>query len=47
MLLVLILKKYSKSGVKLPIMSPVIENQRLGNYFSGKTRAGCENVKGI
>jgi hypothetical protein len=47
LLTILILKKYSKSGVKLPITSPVNENQRRGKNVKGKTIAGCENVNGI
>jgi len=47
MLPIFILKKYSKSGVKLPITNPVNENQRRGKKVNGKTMAGCENVKGI
>jgi hypothetical protein len=39
--------KYSKSGVKLPIIRPVIDIQRLGRYLKGKIIAGCENVNGI
>jgi hypothetical protein len=47
LLTILILKKYSKSGVKLPITSPVNENQRRGKNVKVKTIAGCENVNGI
>jgi len=47
LLLILIRKKYSKSGVKLPITSPVSENHFLEKNVSGKTIAGCENVNGI
>jgi hypothetical protein len=47
LLLTLILKKYSKSGVKLPTTSPVNETHRLGRKAAGKTIAGCENVNGI
>ncbi|OAE91749.1 hypothetical protein SU65_08190 [Flavobacterium psychrophilum] len=40
-------QKYSKSGVKLPIISPVNENHCLGKYRNGNMIAGCENVNGI
>ncbi len=45
--LISILKKYSKSGVKLPITKPVKENHCLCIRCNGKMIAGCENVKGI
>jgi hypothetical protein len=47
LLLIFILRKYSKSGVILPITSPVNENHRRGKNANGKTIAGCENVNGI
>ena len=39
--------KYSKSGVILPITSPVNDKLRLNTFAKGKTAAGCENVNGI
>jgi hypothetical protein len=44
---VLNLKKYSKSGDKLPATRPVMDIHLLGKYARGKTIAGCEKVKGI
>ena len=38
--------KYSKSGIILPIISPVAESFNLA-LVKGKTIAGCEKVKGI
>ena len=46
-LLILILKNYSKSGVKLPIIRPVNETHFPKMFFSGNTIAGCEKVNGI
>ncbi len=40
-------RKYSKSGVKLPIINAVKENQDFGKYLKGRIIAGCEKVKGI
>ena len=37
----------SKSGIILPMTSPVEENDFLRVFKSGKTIAGCEKVKGI
>ena len=39
--------KYSKSGVMLPITSPVAENHCLLEDVNGSIMAGCEKVKGI
>jgi hypothetical protein len=40
-------KKYSKSGVILPITNPVREKYRLWARYTGNTKAGCESVKGM
>ncbi len=40
-------KKYSKSGVMLPIISPVNENFLPEYFVRGKIIAGWQNVKGI
>ncbi|WP_343588424.1 hypothetical protein [Flavobacterium sp.] len=40
-------RKYSKSGVRLPIINAVRENHDFGKYLNGRIIAGCEKVKGI
>ena len=40
-------RKYSKSGVRLPITNAVRENHDFGKYLNGSIIAGCENVNGI
>jgi hypothetical protein len=40
-------RKYSKSGVRLPIINAVRENHDFGKYLNGSIIAGCENVNGI
>jgi len=46
-LVTLIRRKYSKSGVTEPIINPVMDIHFSGKYFAGNIRAGCENVSGI
>jgi hypothetical protein len=47
MLDICILMKYSKSGTIAPVIKPVKENHLVLRLSSGKTIAGCANVKGI